>query len=111
MRLEIVRRKPGRGFRYLGNEGNLNTSREKEKAMFRRMILSAILGTGMTAGLTMTPAVADAHPPVEFHHRFEVMVRCGHAWENRGTYHDRYEAERVAHHLRYEGFVVEIREF
>ena len=77
--------------------------------MFRRIILSAIVGTGLAAGLTMTPATADAHPPVEYHHRYEVMVRCGHAWENRGSYRDRSAAERAARRLRHEGFVVEIR--
>lgn len=78
--------------------------------MFRRIMLSAIVGTGLATGLTMTPATADAHPPVEYHHRFEVLVRCGHAWENRGFYRDRFEADRAAHRLRHEGFVVEVRE-
>ncbi|HEV3438014.1 MAG TPA: hypothetical protein VG122_11685 [Gemmata sp.] len=78
--------------------------------MFRRIILTALLGTGLTAGLTMTPATADAHPPIErFHHRFEVVVLRHGCWECYGNYHDRYEADRIAHHLRCEGRAVEIR--
>jgi hypothetical protein len=87
--------------------------------MFRRMILTALLGTGLTAGLTMTPATADAHPPVErfhhryegarFHHRFEVVVMRHGCWECFGSYYDRFQAERVANHLRCEGRAVEIR--
>jgi hypothetical protein len=53
----------------------------ERKTMFRRIFLSAALGTALVAGITMTPASADAHPrecvpvrrPVfypahEFHH-------------------------------------------
>jgi len=78
--------------------------------MIRKLILSAVIATGTVTGLTATASSADAHPPVEFHHRFEVLVRCGHAWEVRGTYRDRFEAERAARHLRHGGFRVEIRE-
>ncbi len=77
--------------------------------MFRKMILSAVLATATLTGFAASNA--DAHPPVEFHHRFEVLVRCGYGWENRGTFGDRFEAERRAEHLRHEGFRVEIREF
>ncbi len=97
--------------------------------MFRRMILTALVGTGLTAGLTMSPAIADAHPPVErYRHvelirpievcrpvvevcnpRINVEVWRGGCWECYGSYRDRCEAERVAKHLRWEGRVVEIR--
>jgi hypothetical protein len=82
--------------------------------MFRKLILSAVLATGAVAGVTTTAATADAAPfehRREFHHRFEVIVQCGRGWENRGTFGDRFEAERRAQHLRHEGFRVEIREF
>jgi hypothetical protein len=90
--------------------------------MLRRTILTALLGIGLTAGLTMTPANTDAHPPVErfhqrvefrhpveFHHGVEVVVMRHGCWEWYGTYGDRFEAERVANHLRCDGRAVEIR--
>ncbi len=79
--------------------------------MIRKLILSAVIATGTVTGLTMSASNADARPPVEFHRRFEVIVECGHRWENRGTFRDRFEAERVAQRLRHDGFRVEIREF
>jgi hypothetical protein len=96
--------------------------------MFRRMILTALVGTGLTAGLTITPATADAHPPAEryrhdehirqverfrhverFYPRFEVEVMRNGCWERYGIYRDRCEADRIANHLRFEGRMVEIR--
>jgi hypothetical protein len=77
--------------------------------MIRKLILSAVLAAGAVAGLTATPASADA---ADFHHRrFEVLVERGHRWENRGTYQNRFDAERAARRLRHEGFRVEIREW
>lgn len=83
--------------------------------MIRKLILSAVIATATLTGLSMTPTTAEAAAPFErdrgFHHRqFEVLVECGHRWENRGTYRDRYEAERAAQRLRHEGFRVEIKE-
>ena len=82
--------------------------------MIRKLILSAVIATATLTGLSTTPTSAEAAAPFEYgrgiHRRFEVVVECGHRWENRGTYRDRYEAERVARRLRYEGFRVEIRE-
>jgi hypothetical protein len=72
--------------------------------MIRKLILSAVIATGTITGLSLTPATADAHPPAVFRHRFEVLVRCGHAWEVRGTYRDGWEAERAVRNLRHEGF-------
>jgi hypothetical protein len=96
--------------------------------MFRRMILTALMATGLIAGLTVTPANADAHPPaVRYLHpegyrhderyrhieriypRFEVEVMRPGGWECYGSYRDRCEAERIADHLRCEGRMVEIR--
>ncbi len=78
--------------------------------MFRRVILTACLGMGLVGGLTMTPATAAAHPPIEhLGHRFEVVTLRHGCWECVGVFHDRCEAERVAHHLRHEGRMVEIR--
>jgi hypothetical protein len=76
--------------------------------MVRKLILSAVVAAGSLGGLSFTAPSAEAHPPA-FHHRFEVVVRCGHGWEPRGVFADRVEAEQVARHLRHEGFRVEIR--
>ena len=77
--------------------------------MIRKLILSAVLATGTVAGLTASAQVADAHPPVAYH-RFEVLVKCGHRWEPRGSYGNRLAAERAARHLRHDGFRVQVRE-
>ncbi len=85
--------------------------------MIRKLILSAVIATATLTGLSMSATTAEAAAPFErdrgrdFHHcQFEVLVECGHRWENRGTYRDRYEAERAAHRLQREGFRVEIKE-
>ena len=82
--------------------------------MFRKLILSAVLAAGAIAGVTATSATADAAPfdrGRDFHRRqFEVLVECGHRWENRGTFRDRQDAERAAHRIQREGFRVEIKE-
>jgi len=80
--------------------------------MIRKLILSAVVATGTLTGLTAPASSAEAAPApaVPFHHRFEVLVECGHRWEVRGTYYDRHKAERAARHLRHEGFCVTIRE-
>ncbi len=81
--------------------------------MFRKLLLTAVLTAGTLTGITLTPATADAHPPVEHerhdrHHRFDVIyLHCGH-WENYGTYRDRDDAERAAHQLRHRGYDVRI---
>jgi hypothetical protein len=72
--------------------------------VIRKLILSAVVATGTVTGLTLAPAAADAHPPVYNHYRFEVLVRCGHAWEVRGTYRDWLDADRAIRRLRHEGF-------
>ena len=75
--------------------------------MFRKLLLSAVLATATLTGFAATNA--EARPPV-YHHRFEVIVECGHRWENRGSFGNRFEAERVAERLRHEGFRVQVRE-
>jgi hypothetical protein len=73
--------------------------------VFRKFILSAVIAAGSLTGLTLTPSAADAHPPTVFHrHQFEVLVRCGHAWEVRGTYRELCDAERAAGRLRHNGY-------
>jgi hypothetical protein len=89
--------------------------------MFRKLILSAVLATGTVAGLTTTAAPADAaegrwreedrRHEDRWHRRFEVLVEFRGCWENRGTYRDRFDAERAANHFRHEGFRTQIREF
>jgi hypothetical protein len=88
--------------------------RKEERAMIRKLILSAVIATGALTGLTVTPTTAETAPfdrGPDFHRRqFEVLVECGHRWENRGTFRDRRDAERAARRLRHEGFRVAIRE-
>ncbi|MFO0821662.1 MAG: hypothetical protein U0792_00720 [Gemmataceae bacterium] len=75
--------------------------------MFRTFILSASLATVSATGFTSS---VDAQPPVNVHHhRFEVLVKHGHHWHVVGRYHHWFEAERVAHDLRRDGFRVEVR--
>jgi transposase len=78
--------------------------------MFRKLILCAVLATGTLTALTATAAPADA-APLAFHRRFEVLAERRGCWENRGTFRDRFDAERTAERLRHEGFRVQIREF
>jgi hypothetical protein len=82
--------------------------------MFRKLILSAVLATAAITGVAAATSTADAAPfdhGRDFHRRqFEVLVECGHRWENRGTFRDRQDAERAAGRLRHEGFRVEIKE-
>jgi hypothetical protein len=76
--------------------------------MFRKFILSAALATSTVTGFTSS---AHAQPPVDVHHhRFEVLVKRGHHWQLVDRYTHWFEAERAAHHLRRDGFRVEIRE-
>jgi hypothetical protein len=78
--------------------------------MFRRIFLSAIVGLGLVAGLGFSVGTADAHPPLErFHHRYAVIVLRHGCWEDYGCGYDRFEAERIAHRLRFEGHPAEIR--
>jgi hypothetical protein len=78
--------------------------------MFGKMIMSGVLALGAFAGLAMTPSAAEAHPIGHRHHvRFEVQAfHCGR-WECRGTYHDRYDANRAARRIsRHEGLATRI---
>jgi hypothetical protein len=81
--------------------------------MFRNTILSAALALGAFAGLSVTPATADAHPPVghgrpDRFGRFEVLVRHRGHWDKYGTYRDRDDARRAARQLRQRGYDVKI---
>jgi hypothetical protein len=81
---------------------------KRKTTMFRKLILSAVLSTATMTGFAATEA--QARPPIAHNHRFEVMVECGRRWENRGTFANRFEAERIAERLRCEGFRVQVRE-
>jgi|GEM_PF-4261629 len=74
--------------------------------MLRKLILSAGLAAITLTGFAATEAQAS---PIAYRHRFEVLVECGRHWENRGIFHNRFEAERVAQRLRNEGFRVQVR--
>ena len=81
--------------------------------MFRKLILTAVLGIGTLTGRTMTPTTAEARPPVKYahygsHRRFEVLYQeCGR-WQIYGTYGRRDLAGCAAHDLRCRGFAVKI---
>ena len=75
--------------------------------MFRKLLLTAVLGFGSLTGLALTPSTADAHSPIERrherHHRFEVFyLDCGH-WKSYGTYRER--CDEIARQ-GYEGFLL-----
>jgi hypothetical protein len=84
--------------------------------MFRKLILSAMLTTGAVTDPALTPATADAHPPMvvvpptHFHHvRFEVLVLRHGCWEVYDVYRDRDDARRAAWRLRHCGLAAEVR--
>lgn len=80
--------------------------------MIRNLFLSAAVAVTAMTGLAVTPATADAHPPVghEHHHhaRFEVLVRHRYHWDRYATYRDHDDARRVARSLRYQGYEVKV---
>ncbi|MBA4186434.1 MAG: hypothetical protein C0467_00300 [Planctomycetaceae bacterium] len=91
--------------------------------MIRKLILSFVLATGAVTGLALTPAAANAAPPVvgygfgygygpnrdhDHDHdrrgvRYEVLVRHRGHWDVYGTYRDRDDARRVAWFLERTG--------
>src|SRR5262245_41197156 len=104
--------------------------------MFRTITLTGltILGLALPLGLTAT---ADAHPPVSYPAPVvpyrppivyqapvvtyrppvvysyytcsrEVIYRHHHHWHCYGTYNARWDAERAARHLRWDGYDVRI---
>ena len=77
--------------------------------MIRRILLSAVLGTGLVTGLTLTPATAEAQPGNFHHRRFEVVYLQHHHWHVYGVFHNRFEADRAAAHLQRHGHPVQIR--
>ena len=78
-----------------GANATQDLSASVDLADFRKLILSAVLATGAIAGVTATSSTADAAPfdrGRDFHRRqYEVLVECGHRWENRGTFRDRQD--------------------
>jgi hypothetical protein len=95
------------------------------------MVRTALFAGLAAAGLSLTAATADAHPPVVYPqintgyyrpgsvvvtpalvcHDYCVLYRtCSHEpWQCYGTYETSYRAERAAHHLRHRGFEVFVR--
>ena len=75
--------------------------------MIRKLILSAVLATGVFTGLTATasaaPDVFDRHDRDRRSVRFEVQVRHRGHWDTVGTYRDRDEAQRVVRRLERQG--------
>ena len=103
--------------------------------MFRKLTLTGLTILGLALPLGLTPT-ANAHPPVvyqppvltyrppvvyqapvvtyrpvvypHYHRSYEVLYRHGHHWHAYSTYRDRYDAERAARHLRWDGYDVRI---
>ncbi|AWM39294.1 hypothetical protein GobsT_24030 [Gemmata obscuriglobus] len=73
--------------------------------MIRKLILSAVLAAGATAGVASTanaaPDVFDRHDRRDV--RFEVKVRHHGHWDTYGTYRDRDDAQRVVRMLERRG--------
>ncbi|HJZ58036.1 MAG TPA: hypothetical protein VKE74_24050 [Gemmataceae bacterium] len=79
--------------------------------MIRKLILSAVIATGATTGLTMTPATAEAAQPGGYDRdhdrrwvRYEVLIRHRGHWDTYGTYRDRDDARRVERVLERQGY-------
>jgi hypothetical protein len=87
----------------------------EERAMLRKLFLSAALGLGALSGLNTTaqaaPVGEHGYAGWHHHHRFEVFYRrdCHCAWRCAGGYRCFEEAEREACHLRHCGFEAFIR--
>ena len=86
--------------------------------MFRKLVLASLTALGLAIPLA-TPATAAPYPPMQyFHHTYVAKYRhhqygryhdyMYQQWHYYGTYHGRYEAERVAQRLRYMGYEVRI---
>ena len=75
--------------------------------MIRKLILSAVLATGVIGGATSTanaaPEVFDRHDRDRRDVRFEVQVRHRGHWDTYGTYRDRDDAQRVLRMLERQG--------
>lgn len=79
--------------------------------MFRKLTLAALIATGTIGGFAITPATASDHLAAfgQLNHgRYQVLVRHRGHWDVHGTYHDRDEAYRVAHHLERRGIDVSV---
>lgn len=100
--------------------------------MFRKLALTGltVLGLALPFGLTNTanaappivyqapvltyrppvvyPAPVVTYRPPYYFRTYEVLYRHHHHWHNYGTYRDRYDAERAARHLRWNGYDVRV---
>ena len=77
--------------------------------MVRKILLAVVLAMS-TATAFVLPSDLSASPPVRRHGHvhFEVLVRHRNHWDSYGTYHSRFEAERAAQRLRWQGYTVRI---
>ncbi|QEL20126.1 hypothetical protein [Limnoglobus roseus] len=75
--------------------------------MFRKLLLSALTVLAVTAGVNAAPPaiVPVAYgSPAYGHGRYQVFVRHHGHWHLYGTYRDRDDAYRAAHHLEHRGY-------
>jgi hypothetical protein len=79
--------------------------------MIRRVLLAAVMATGVVAVAAPTASAsgpADYHP--HHHGRWEVVYRHHHHFHVYGVFYSLHDAERAAHRLRCDGhYGVEIR--
>ncbi|WP_020471648.1 SPOR domain-containing protein [Zavarzinella formosa] len=82
--------------------------------MFRKLLVAALVTTGLLGGMTLTSSTASAFPltghGTHEHIRFQVMVRQGRHWEVRHSFWNREEARRVARELEHRGFDARVEE-
>jgi hypothetical protein len=67
--------------------------------MFRRIILTALLGIGLTAGLTLTAGAASAHEPVRHVYRGHDVVVVDHGRRHVDPWRRRIHTEHIVRHV------------
>jgi hypothetical protein len=80
--------------------------------MFRKLILSAVVAVGCVTPFAAAPkAEADVVYYYHHHHHYRVYYRpnCNLPWAFYGRFEHFDSARHAAHHLRHQGFEVEIR--
>jgi len=78
--------------------------------MLRKMLLSAVVAVGCVTPFAATPKV-EADWFYHHHHHYRVFYRpnCNLPWAYYGRFEHFEGARHAAHHLRHQGFEVEIR--